>query len=218
MHIIFTTCKCIPDVALDPTPAIWFPYFVSLPIFYCTSQLSIAHVPLCRRCADTGFMKADAEAYSPWHPLRNSQSRCKSYTAWLCGGEGRSQLPVRTDPLWGLPSPSHHSLKALFDYQMQTWWPRLSTAGPINTEPQKLLTIFSGKTREPSIELWLQNLHTAEGGGGWRRGLWFSEGIGTCSLLLSKMAYLLKTFFFFLVPGKTEYHSITSLTVLELAL
>lgn len=63
-------------------------------------------------------------------------------------------------PLWGLSSLSHHGLKTLFYYQMQTWWPRLSTAGQINTEPQELLIIFSGKTREPSIELWLQKLDT----------------------------------------------------------
>lgn len=96
----------------------------------------------------------------PDNSSRNSQSRCKSYAPWLCRGEGRSQLPVSTDPLWGLSSLSHHGLKTLFHYQMQTWWPRLSTAGQINTEPQELLTIFSGKTREPSIELWLQKLDT----------------------------------------------------------
>lgn len=49
------------------------------------------------------------------------------------------------------------------------------------------------------------------------RGLWFSEGIDTYSLLLSKMVYLMKTFFFFLVPGGTESLSFTALTVLELA-
>lgn len=48
------------------------------------------------------------------------------------------------------------------------------------------------------------------------RGLWFSEGIDTYSLLLSKMVYLMKTFFF-LVPGGTESLSFTALTVLELA-
>lgn len=48
MHIIFTICVCIPDVALDPTPAIWFPYFVSLPILYCTAQHSTAyHMSQC---------------------------------------------------------------------------------------------------------------------------------------------------------------------------
>lgn len=156
MRIIFTTCKCIPDVALDPTPAIWFPYFVSLPILYCTSQLSIAHVPVCRRCADTGFMKADAEACSPWQLLEEFSVQMQIlYSLTLQRGRQESASRVSTDPLWGLSSLSHHGLKTLFHYQMQTWWPRLSTAGQINTEPQELLTIFSGKTREPSIELWL---------------------------------------------------------------
>lgn len=102
MHIIFTICVCIPDVALDPTPAIWFPSFVSLPLLSCTSQLSIPHVPVCRRYADTGFVKADSESCSPWQLLEESSVQLQllySLVWWRLRQEPASS--GLADTLWG---------------------------------------------------------------------------------------------------------------------
>ena len=71
------------------------------PLLHSTAQHSIPHVPVCRRCADTGFMKADSVACSLWQLLEEYSFQLQIlYSLALCRGRQDPASSQLLDTWW----------------------------------------------------------------------------------------------------------------------